>query len=134
MLHLLEEILRKHCKHPLKSRRQSTLKMLKSWQILKILLQISHLLSVSKRKVSFHLNHNKIPRGNTMQMQVVLEANTWIKLNQSSLFAMVRLLKNPLLNLLRKMTSQSLRVWKGLNLNIAKKRLIPRQHFHFLMP
>jgi hypothetical protein len=31
-----------------------------------------------------------------MQMQVVPEANTWIKSNQSSLFAMVRLLKNPL--------------------------------------
>jgi hypothetical protein len=33
MLHLLEEILRKHCMHSLKSRRQSTLKMLKPWQI-----------------------------------------------------------------------------------------------------
>jgi hypothetical protein len=30
--------------------------------------------------------------------------------------------------------SKSLRVRKGLNLNIAKKRLIPRQNFHFLMP
>jgi hypothetical protein len=38
MLHLLEEILRKHCMHLLKSRRQSTLKMLKPWQILKILM------------------------------------------------------------------------------------------------
>jgi len=133
MLHLIEEILRKHCMHSLKSRRQSTLKMFKPWQILKILLQSSHLLSVFKRKVSFHLNHNKIPGGNTMQMQVVLEANTWIKSNQSLLFVVVRLLKNPLLNLVRKMRSQSLRVRKGLNLNIAKKRLIPRQHFHFLM-
>ena len=26
------------------------------------------------------------------------------------------------------------KVRKGLNLNIAKKRLIPYQHFHFLMP
>jgi len=67
-----------------------------------------------------------------MQMQVVLEANTWFKSNQSSLFAVVKLLKNPLLNLVRKMVSQSLRVRKGLNLNIAKKRLILRQHFHFL--
>jgi hypothetical protein len=66
-------------------------------------------------------------------MQVVLETNTWIKPNQSSLFAVVRLLKNPFLNLVRKMMSQSLRVRKGLNLNIAKKRLIPRQHFHFHM-
>jgi len=33
MLHLLEEILRKHCIYSLKSRRQSTLKMLKPWQI-----------------------------------------------------------------------------------------------------
>jgi len=92
MLHLLEEILRKHCMHLWKSKRQSTLNLLKVWQISKILLQNSHLLSVYKRKVSFHLNHNKIPRGNTMWMQVVLEANTWIKPNQSSLFAMVRLL------------------------------------------
>jgi hypothetical protein len=30
------------------------------------------------------------------------------------------------------MMSQSLRVRKGLNLNIAKKRLIPGQHFHIL--
>jgi hypothetical protein len=30
---LLEEILRKHCMHLLKSKRQSTLKMLKPWQI-----------------------------------------------------------------------------------------------------
>jgi hypothetical protein len=91
------------------------------------------MLSVFKRKVSFQLNHNKIQRGNTMQM-LVLEANTWIKSNQSSLFAVVRLLKNPLLNLVRKMMSQSLRVRKGLNLNIAKKRQIPHQHFHFFMP
>ena len=49
------------------------------------------------------------------------EANTWIKPNQSSLFAVVRLLKNPFLNLVRKMMSQSLRVRKGLNLNIVKK-------------
>jgi hypothetical protein len=67
-------------------------------------------------------------------MQVVPEANTWIKSNQSSLFTVVRLLKNPFLNLVKKMMSESLRVRKGLNLNIAKKRLIPRQHFHFLMP
>jgi hypothetical protein len=31
--------LRKHCMHSLKSRRQSTLNLLKTWQILKILLQ-----------------------------------------------------------------------------------------------
>jgi hypothetical protein len=36
-----------------------------------------------------------------MQMQVVPKANTWIKSNQSSLFAVVRLLKNSLLNLVR---------------------------------
>jgi hypothetical protein len=76
-----------------------------SMKILKILLQNSHLLSVFKRKVSSHLNHNKIQRGNTMQMQVVLEANTGIKSNQSSLFTVVRLLKNPFLNLVRKMMS-----------------------------
>jgi len=45
----------------------------------------------------FHLNHSKIQRGNTMQMQVVPKANTWIKSNQSSLFAVVRLLKNSFL-------------------------------------
>jgi hypothetical protein len=33
MLPLLKEILRKHCMHSLKSRIQSTLKMLKPWQI-----------------------------------------------------------------------------------------------------
>jgi hypothetical protein len=37
----------------------------------------------------------------------------------------VRLLKNPFLNLVRKMMNQSLRVRKGLNLNIAKKRSPP---------
>jgi hypothetical protein len=67
-------------------------------------------------------------------MLVVLEANTWIKPNESSLFAVVRLLKNLFLNLVRKMMSQSLRVRKRLNLNIVKIRLILRQHFHFLMP
>jgi hypothetical protein len=67
-------------------------------------------------------------------MQVVPEANTWIKFNKSLLSTVVRLLKNPFLNLVRKMMSQSLRVRKGLNLNIAKKRLIPHQYFHFLMP
>jgi hypothetical protein len=56
------------------------------------------------------------------------------KSNQSLLFAVVRFLKNPFLNLVRKMMSQSLRVRKGLILNIAKKRLISRQHFHFHMP
>jgi len=125
MFPLLEEILRKLCMHSLKSKRQLTLKMLKLWLIWKILLQNSHLLSVFKRKVSSHLNHSKIPRGNTMQIQVVLEANTWIKSNQSLLSTVVRLLKNSFLNLMRKMMSQSLRVRNGLNLNIAKKRLIP---------
>ena len=48
---------------------------------LKMFLQNSHLLLVFKRKVSFHLNHSKIQKGNTMQMQVVLEVNTWIKSN-----------------------------------------------------
>jgi hypothetical protein len=33
MLHLLKEILRKHCMYSLKSKRQSTLKILKPWQI-----------------------------------------------------------------------------------------------------
>jgi hypothetical protein len=45
-----------------------------------------------------------------------------------------KVIENPFLNLVRKMMSQSLKVRKGLNLNIVKKRLIPRQHFHFLMP
>jgi hypothetical protein len=39
MLHLLEEILRKHCMHSLTSKRQSTLILLKAWQILKISFQ-----------------------------------------------------------------------------------------------
>jgi hypothetical protein len=60
--------LSKHCMHSLKSKRQSTLNLLKAWQILKILLQNSHLLLIFKRKVSFYLNHIKIQRGNTMQM------------------------------------------------------------------
>jgi hypothetical protein len=28
-----------------------------------------------QEKVSFHLNHSKIPKGNTIQVQVTLEAN-----------------------------------------------------------
>jgi len=86
-----------------------------------------------QEKGKFSSQHNKIQMGNTMQMQVALEANTWIKSNQSLLFVEVRLLKNPFLNLVRMMMSQSLRVRKGLNPNIANKRLISRQHFHFLM-
>jgi len=86
-----------------------------------------------QEKGKFPSQPQQNPRGNTMQIQVVLEANTWIKPNQSSLFVVVRLLKNPFLNLVRKMMSQSLRVRKGLNLNILKKRLILRQHFHFHM-
>jgi len=135
MFPLLEQILRKHCMHSLKSKRQSTLNLLKAWQILKILLQNSHLLSVFRRKVSSHLNHSKIPKGNTIQVQVAPETNTWIKSNQSLLSTVVRLLKNQFLNLVRKMMSQSqsLRVRKGLNLDITKNRLIPHQYFHFLM-
>jgi hypothetical protein len=38
-------------------------------------------------------------------VRVALEANTWIKSNQSLLFAVVRLLKNLFLNLARKMMS-----------------------------
>ena len=62
-----------------------------------MLLQSSHQLLVVNKKVSFHLNHNKILGGNTMQMQVALEARTWIKSNQSLLFIVVRLLKKPIL-------------------------------------
>jgi hypothetical protein len=89
--------------------------------------------ALSFQEVSSHLNHSKIPKGNTIQIQVVLEANTWIKSNQSLLSTVVRLLKKQFLNLVRKMMSQSLRVRKGLNLNIAKNRLIPHQYFHFLV-
>jgi len=133
MFPLLEEILRRYCMHSLKSKRQSTLNLLKAWRILKILLQNSHILSVLKRNVSFYLNHSKIPKSNTIQMQPALDANTWIKSNQSLLFIMVRLLKNSFLNLVKKMMSQYLRIRKGLNLSIAKKRLILHQYFHFLM-
>jgi hypothetical protein len=80
----------------------------------------------SQEKGKFPSQSQQNQKGSTMQMQVVPEANTWIKSNQSSLFKVVRLLKKPLLNLVRKMMSQSLRVRKGLNLNIAKKRLISR--------
>jgi hypothetical protein len=68
-------------------------------------------------------------------VQVAPETNTWIKSNQSLLSTVVRLLKNQFLNLVRKMMSQSqsLRVRKGLNLDITKNRLIPHQYFHFLM-
>jgi hypothetical protein len=45
-----------------------------------------------------------------------------------------KVIENPFLNLVRKIMSQSLRVRKGLNLNIAKKRVITHQYFHFLMP
>jgi hypothetical protein len=45
-----------------------------------------------------------------------------------------KVIEKPILEPCEKMTSQSLRVRKGLNLNIVKKRLILRQHFHFLMP
>jgi hypothetical protein len=45
-----------------------------------------------------------------------------------------KVIEKPFLNNVRKMMSQSLRVRKVLNLNIAKKRLIPYQYFYFLMP
>jgi hypothetical protein len=45
-----------------------------------------------------------------------------------------KVIENPFLKLVRRMMSQSLRVRKGLNLDIVEKRLILRQHFHFLMP
>jgi len=44
-----------------------------------------------------------------------------------------KVIENPFLNLVRKIMSQSLRVKKRLNLNIAKKRVITHQYFHFLM-
>jgi hypothetical protein len=58
-----------------------------------------------QEKISFHLNHSKIPKSNTIQVQVTPEANTWIKSNQSLLSAVVRLLKNPFLNLVGKIMS-----------------------------
>jgi hypothetical protein len=87
-----------------------------------------------QEKGKFPSQPQQNPKGQYNANAIVSEANTLIKSNQSSLFVVVRLLKNPLLNLMRKMMSLSLRVRKRLNLNIAKKRLIPRQHFHFLMP
>jgi len=111
MFPLLEEILRKHCMYSLKNKSQSTLKKL--WHIWKTLLQNSNLLLIFKRKLSFLLNHNKILKDNTTQVRVASKANTWIKSNQSWLFIVVR---------------------KRLNLNFAKKRPIPYQYFHFLMP
>jgi hypothetical protein len=44
-----------------------------------------------------------------------------------------KVIEKPTLDPCEKDDSQSLRVRKGLNMNIAKKRLIPLQHFHFLM-
>jgi hypothetical protein len=66
---------------------------------------MANLLLVFRKKVSFHLNPSKIPKGNIIQVQVVPEANIWIKSNQSLLSAVVRLLKNPFLNLVRKKMS-----------------------------
>jgi hypothetical protein len=86
-----------------------------------------------QEKGKFSSQPQQNPKGNTIQVQAALEANTWIKPNQSLLSTVVRLLKNPFLNLVRKMMSQYLRVRKGLNLNIAMKILIPHQYFHFLM-
>ncbi|KAL3610766.1 hypothetical protein D5086_001786 [Populus alba] len=45
-----------------------------------------------------------------MQMQVVPKANTWIKSNQSITLRSGKVIEKPLLNLVRKMMSQSLRV------------------------
>jgi hypothetical protein len=82
-----------------------------------------------QEKGKFPSQPQQNPKGQYNANASIPEANTWIKSNQSSLFAVVRLLKNSFLNLVRKMMSQSLRVRKGLNLNIAKKRLIPRNTF-----
>jgi hypothetical protein len=59
----------------------------------------------SRERQVFISTTAKSQGGNTMQMQVVLEANTLIKSNKSLLSAMVRLLKNPFLNLVRKKMS-----------------------------
>ena len=129
MLHLLEKILRKHCMHSAGDNQHS--KCSNHGRSKRYSCKV-HICSQFSGE-SFHLNHSKIPKGNTIQVRVALKANTWIKSNQSLLSAMVRLLKNPFLNLVRKTISQSMRVRKGLNLNIVKKRLIPHQYFHFLM-
>jgi hypothetical protein len=81
-----------------------------------------------QEKGKFPSQPQQNPKGQYNAMQVVLEANTWINSNQSLLFTVVRLLKHPFLNLMRKMMSQYLRVRKGLNLNIAKKPVLPFSH------
>ena len=62
MLHLLEKILRKHCIHSLKSKRQSTLKLLKAWQILKILAKFTSALSFQE-KGNFPSQPQQNPKG-----------------------------------------------------------------------
>jgi hypothetical protein len=44
-----------------------------------------------------------------------------------------KVIEKPILEPCEKDDELTLRVRKGLNLNIAKKRLTPHQHFHFPM-
>jgi hypothetical protein len=57
-----------------------------------------------QEKGKFPSQPQQNPKGHYNANASSSRTNTWIKSNQSSLFAVVRLLKNPLLNLVRKMS------------------------------
>jgi len=64
---------------------------------------------------------------------LVPEVNTSIKSNQSLLYS-GKVIEKLILEPCEKDDESIFEGKEGVNLNIAKKRLIPYQYFHFLMP
>ena len=94
MIPLLKEILRKTLHAFIKMKETINTQLAQSMTDFKdTLAKFTSALSFQE-KGKFPSLPQQNPKGQYMQMQVVLEANTWIKSNQSSLFAVVRLLKN----------------------------------------
>jgi hypothetical protein len=97
-------------------------------------LQNSHMLSVFKRNVSFLFNHSKIQKKKYNLSMGNLGNQHMNQVKSVMILRSGKAIEKHILKPREKnMINQSLRIRKGLNLNIAKKRPIPHQYFHFLM-
>ena len=124
---LPEEILRTHCMHSLKSKRQINTQLAQSMTDFKdTLAKVTSTLNFQEKgKFPSQPQQNPKKQYNANASSSGSQHMDQVKSVIITLHSGVRLLKNPFLNLVRKMMNQSLRVRKGLNLNIAKKRSPP---------
>jgi len=136
MLHLIEKILRKHCMHSLKSRRQLTLNTQLAQSMIDFKDTLAKLTSTLsfQEKGKFPSQPQQNPKGQYNTNASSSRSQHMDQVKSVTTLRSGKVIEKPILEPCEKDDESISEGKEGLNLNIAKKRLISRQHFHFLMP